>query len=154
MFHDKIKQRALVWFAFMLERDFAEDLKQNDQSDILINLANIISESVNFQRAELVILCKSTQKLKLAKQVSKHAHWQSNTNKVYYYVIFSRIDFERIVTEKCKKKIDFSANIFQTVKNETVMSENANSMNSDDRKNETLIQNVIWAAAWRLFLDM
>ncbi len=74
MFHDKIKQRALARFAFMLERDFAEDLKQNDQSDILINLADIMNESVNLQRAELVILCKSIQKLKLAKQVSKHAH--------------------------------------------------------------------------------
>ncbi len=154
MFHNEIKQRALAQFAFMLERDFAEDLKQNDQSDILINLADIMSESVNLQRVELVILCKSTQKFKLAKQVSKHAHQQSNSNKVYYYVIFSRINFERIVTEKCKKKTDFSANVFQTVKNETVMSENANSTNSDDRKNEMSIQNVIWAAAWRLFLDM
>jgi len=143
MFHNEIKQRALAQFAFMLERDFAEDLKQNDQSDILINLADIMSESVNLQRAELVILCKSTQKFKLAKQVSKHAHQQSNSNKVYYYVIFSRINFERIVTEKCKKKTDFSANVFQTVKNETVMSENANSTNSDDRKNEMSIQNVI-----------
>ncbi len=143
MFHNEIKQRALAQFAFMLERDFAEDLKQNDQSDILINLADIMSESVNLQRVELVILCKSTQKFKLAKQVSKHAHQQSNSNKVYYYVIFSRINFERIVTEKCKKKTDFSANVFQTVKNETVMSENANSTNSDDRKNEMSIQNVI-----------
>ncbi len=74
MFHDEIKQRALARFNFMLERDFAEDLKQNDQSDILINLANIMSESVNLQRVELVILCKFTQKLKLAKQVSKHAY--------------------------------------------------------------------------------
>jgi len=112
MFHDEIKQRALTRFAFMLERDFAKDLKQNNQSNILINLANIMSESVNLQRAELVILCEFIQKLKLAKQVSKHAHQQSNFNKVYYYVIFSKIDFERIVTEKCKKKIDFSVNIF------------------------------------------
>ncbi len=112
MFHDEIKQRALARFAFMLERDFAEDLKQNNQSDILIDLADIMSENVNFQHAELVILCKFIQKLKLTKQVSKHAHQQSNFNKVYYYVIFSKIDFKRIVTEKCKKKIDFSVNIF------------------------------------------
>ncbi len=143
MFHDKIKQKALARLAFMLKKDFAEDLKQNDQSDILINLANIMSESVNLQRAELVILCESIQKLKLTKQVSKHAHWQSNFNKVYYYVIFSRINFERIVTEKCKKKINFSANVFWIVKNKTIMSENANSINSDDQKNETSIQDVI-----------
>jgi len=74
MFHDKIKQKALAQLTFMLKKDFAEDLKQNDQSDILINLANIMSESVNLQRAELVILCESIQKLKLTKQVSKHAH--------------------------------------------------------------------------------
>jgi len=47
MFHDEIKQRALTQFTFMLEKDFAEDLKQNDQSDILINLADIMSESIN-----------------------------------------------------------------------------------------------------------
>jgi len=47
------------------------------------------------------------------------------------------------VTEKCKKKIDFSVNVFRTVKNETIMSENANNINSDDQKNETLIQDVI-----------
>jgi len=75
MFHDEIKQRVLARFAFMLKKDFAEDLKQNNQSNILIDLADIMSESVNLQRAELVILCKFTQKLKLAKQVSKHAHW-------------------------------------------------------------------------------
>jgi len=98
---------------------------------------------VNFQRVELVIFCKFTQKLKLAKQVSKYAHWQSNFNKVYYYVIFLKIDFERIVIKKCKKKTDFSANVFQTVKNEMIMSENANSANSDDRKNETSIQDMI-----------
>jgi len=96
----------------MLEKDFAEDFKQNDQSNILIDLADIMSESVNLQRIELIILCKFTQKLKLAKQVSKRAHQQSNFNKVYYYVIFLKIDFERIVTEKCKKKTDFSVNIF------------------------------------------
>ncbi len=74
MFHDEIKQRALTRFTFMLERDFAENLKQNNQSDIFINFADIMSESMNFQRAELVILCKFTQKFKLVKQVSKHAH--------------------------------------------------------------------------------
>ncbi len=74
MFYDEIKQRALTQFTFMLEKDFAKDLKQNDQSDILINLADIMSESINLQRAQLVILCKFIQKLKLAKQVSKHAH--------------------------------------------------------------------------------
>jgi len=47
------------------------------------------------------------------------------------------------VTEKCKKKTDFSTNVFQTVKNETIMSENANSVNNDDRKNETSIQDMI-----------
>jgi len=47
------------------------------------------------------------------------------------------------VTEKCKKKTDFSADIFQTVKNETIISENANSANNDDQKNETSIQDVI-----------
>ncbi len=123
----------------MLEKDFAEDFKQNDQSNILIDLADIMSESVNLQRVELIILCKFTQKLKLAKQVSKRAHQQSNFNKVYYYVIFLKIDFERIVTEKCKKKTDFSVNIFWTVKNETIMSENANSANNDNWKNETSI---------------
>ncbi len=30
MFHDKIKQKALTQFAFMLKRDFAKNLKQND----------------------------------------------------------------------------------------------------------------------------
>jgi len=58
------------------------------------------------------------------------------------------------VTEKYKKKTDFSANVFWIIKNKTVMSENANSMNNDDWKNETSIQDVIWAAAWRLFLDI
>jgi len=143
MFHGEAKQRALARSAFMLERDSAGDLKQNDQPDILIGLAGIMGEGVNLQRAELVILCEPTQKPKLAKQVPKRAHRQGNPNKVYYYVIFSGTDFERIVAEKCKKKAGFSADAFRTVKDEAVMSGNANSANSDDRKDETSIQDVI-----------
>lgn len=90
-------------------------LKNKNQSDSLINLTDIMRQGINLQRAQMMILCESTYNFKLAKQISKRTHWQSNKNEVWYYVISSDIEIEKMIDEKRKAKIEFTKKIFKMI---------------------------------------
>lgn len=90
-------------------------LKNKNQSDSLINLTDIMRQGVNLQRAQMMILCESTYNFKLAKQILKRTHWQSNKNEVWYYVISSDIEIEKMINEKRKAKVEFTKKIFKMI---------------------------------------
>jgi len=83
MFYDDFAKCDAVRFAFMLKKNKKSDiLKNKNQSNTLIDLTNIMRQDINLQRAQMIILCKSTYNFKLVKQILKRIYQQSNKNEI------------------------------------------------------------------------
>jgi hypothetical protein len=144
MFHDDFTKRDVVRSAFMLKKYKESDvLKDEDQADTLIDLADIVKIDVNLQRTQLITLCKSMYNLKLMKQISKKIHQQSNKNKIYYYVISSYIKVKKMINKIYNVKFNFIADIFKTVYVHTT--EKVNALDAiNDAANASIFVNKIF----------
>ena len=116
MYFENSKKRVVVASAFMLEKDLnSDELIHEDVSDTLIDIVEIMIESVNLQRAQLVILIEFTYDVRKFRQILKRTHRQKNKKKVYFYVISFNIEIEKTIDEKRLIKIDFFEKSFQTI---------------------------------------
>lgn len=113
MYFGPAEKRTTAINAFMLRMDDKGKPLDQDQSDVLLGLVNMMGTGTNLQRATVAILCKPVYDPKIKSQVPKRAHRQGNPNEVWYYVLTSQTMIENLVEEKQAAKAGFTAEAFQ-----------------------------------------
>ena len=118
IYHDISFKKTTTIFVFILRKNDDEQLINFDQFDILFELTNTMNTNTNFQRATMIILCKSMYDSKMKIQIFKRAHRQNNFQKIWYYQFTSQTKIKQLIETKKIAKIDFTIETFEFTTNE------------------------------------
>lgn len=113
MYYGTARQRSAAIDAFMLKKNLNIDkLLDPYQPNVILEVAGIIGQGINLQRATVVILCEPLYNPKLLKQIPKRAHRLGQKEDVDFYILIADIMIEGVVRTKCKAKSGFTADAF------------------------------------------